>query len=57
MTTCSNVTSLTHAAKISKVESFVWENKIGKMVNFELKSSLKKDGIYFVTVSSIPHSI
>ena len=27
------------------------------MVNFELKGPLKKDGIYFVTVSSIPHSI
>ena len=28
------------------------------MVNFELKGPLKKDiGIYFFTVSSIPHSI
>lgn len=53
----SNVTSLPHAAKIRKVESFVRENKVGKMVNFELKGPLKKDGIYFFTVSSIPHSI
>ena len=51
------MTSLTHAAKIRKVESFVRENKVGKMVNFELKGPLKKDGNYFVIVSSIPHSI
>ena len=44
------MTSLPHADKIRKVESFVRENKVGKMVNFELKGPLKKDGIYFFSL-------